>query len=84
MCGIFGAVSLNGYFERKDYDQFVKLTDLVSYRGPDAADYLALNLREKAVDCPPRFDVFLGHRGWRLSISPAQRINRWKGRREPG
>jgi len=78
MCGIFGAFKLKGLFQPEEFDRFVVLTDLVSYRGPDDSDYLALNSAEgralaSAGPSEP-FDVFLGHR--RLSIidlSPAGR-----------
>ena len=66
MCGILGAVDLDGAFDRKSHDQFVGLTDLVRYRGPDDAHYLTLNLRQRGVTSPNSFDVFLGSR--RLSI----------------
>jgi asparagine synthase (glutamine-hydrolysing) len=66
MCGIFGAIDLDGAFDRKSYDQFVGLTDLVRYRGPDDAGYLTLNLKQGEVAGPNSFDVFLGSR--RLSI----------------
>lgn len=64
MCGIFVAVDLEGYFSPADYDNFVKLTDVVAYRGPDAVGYL--RLRSKASPDAGKWDVFLGHR--RLSI----------------
>ena len=39
MCGIFSAISLGNPFDREDFNNFKKVTDLVSYRGPDAAGY---------------------------------------------
>lgn len=66
MCGIFGAVDLEGFFSPSDYNQFVKLTDLVSYRGPDAAGYRSLRVKPPSTGSSDRWDVFLGHR--RLSI----------------
>ena len=66
MCGIFGAASLAGTFDRRDYDRFVALTNLVRYRGPDATGYLAADLCYKVRHNPERFFLFLGHR--RLSI----------------
>jgi asparagine synthase (glutamine-hydrolysing) len=66
MCGIFGAASLAGPFDRGDYDRFVALTDLVRYRGPDAGGYLPADLRAEAWRNPERFQLFFGHR--RLSI----------------
>lgn len=65
MCGIFGAINFSGYFTIDDYDKFVKLTDIVSYRGPDASGYLAINLNQNSQN-KEKFHVFLGHR--RLSI----------------
>ncbi|MBI5663233.1 MULTISPECIES: asparagine synthase (glutamine-hydrolyzing) [Ignavibacterium] len=65
MCGIFGAVSLDEGFNQKNFEKFVELTDLVSYRGPDAADYKSFNSHNKSID-RNSFNIFLGHR--RLSI----------------
>ncbi|MFI5071280.1 MAG: asparagine synthase (glutamine-hydrolyzing) [Terriglobales bacterium] len=72
MCGVFGAVNLEGVFDGRSFEQFVELTDMVSYRGPDDSGYLALSLRQNGLENPDSFDVFLGSR--RLSIqdlSPA-------------
>jgi len=66
MCGIFGAINLDSFFNRSDYERFIKLTDLVHYRGPDASGYAAINVKRQTLDCSDMFDVFLGHR--RLSI----------------
>ena len=66
MCGIFGAVGLDGPFKRDEYEHFVAQTDLVAYRGPDDSGYLALNTSEQAVSDKTKFGIFLGHR--RLSI----------------
>lgn len=66
MCGIFGALGVNRHFDRPDWEKFVALTDLVSYRGPDASGYLAVDTQAKTLHQPDKFDIFLGHR--RLSI----------------
>jgi asparagine synthase (glutamine-hydrolysing) len=67
MCGIFGAINLTDFFNQSNYEQFVNLTDLVHYRGPDASGYLALNVKGQGlVNDKNKFDVFLGHR--RLAI----------------
>ena len=66
MCGIFGAVDLEGFFSPSDYKTFVELTDMVSYRGPDAAGYRSLRIKSSSGANPDKWDVFLGHR--RLSI----------------
>lgn len=66
MCGIFGAVDLEGFFSPSDYDRFVELTDMVSYRGPDAAGYRSLRVKSSPAPTSEKWDVFLGHR--RLSI----------------
>ncbi len=68
MCGIFGAQTLNGRFKKEQFNQFVSLTNIVQYRGPDAAGYRAFRIKH-TVDALPideSFDIFLGHR--RLSI----------------
>ena len=65
MCGIFGAVNLTSYFNKKDYLQYVSLTDLVSYRGPNAFSYAGIDHRDN-VKSDVKFNIFLGHR--RLSI----------------
>ena len=74
MCGFFGAIRFDGYFGREDYDKFRRLTDLVSYRGPDASGHRVFTLRgaDARVSDNDQFSVFFGHR--RLSIidlSPA-------------
>jgi len=66
MCGIFGAVNLNGFFDSADFERFSAQTDLVKYRGPDASGYTAIDLKNSLVASKEKFDVFLGHR--RLSI----------------
>lgn len=67
MCGIFGAVNLNRFFNKDAFQQFVELTNLVGYRGPDASGYHALNVKKPSSSCSTHeFDIFLGHR--RLSI----------------
>jgi asparagine synthase (glutamine-hydrolysing) len=72
MCGIFGAIDTRGCFGAELYSQFRRLTDCVSYRGPDDAGYLALDSNLFPIEEGAPFRVFLGHR--RLSIldlSPA-------------
>ena len=66
MCGIFGAVRTRGSFNATDYAQFRKLTDLVTYRGPDGFGYLAADVKSGKLQDQHQFDVFFGHR--RLSI----------------
>jgi asparagine synthase (glutamine-hydrolysing) len=66
MCGLFGAIHLQGRFPVERYGEFVGLTDLVSYRGPDAADYRAFDVKRGSSQPGDAFDVFLGHR--RLAI----------------
>ena len=70
MCGIFGSIKFRGCFNPEEFIRFVSLTDLVSYRGPDDSDYLAVSSANGSVfqqrDELQPFDVFLGHR--RLSI----------------
>jgi asparagine synthase (glutamine-hydrolysing) len=66
MCGIFGAVDVGGFFSPRDYDRFVGLTDLVSYRGPDASGYKSLRVKSSSGVSAEKWDVFLGHR--RLAI----------------
>jgi len=63
MCGIFGALELRGSFLPSDYTKFVRLTDMVAYRGPDGGGYQRLSVKSSE---PDAWDVFLGHR--RLSI----------------
>lgn len=65
MCGIFGAVSVSENFNANDFTQFKRLTDLVSYRGPDASDYRGFNSKERSID-NNNFNIFFGHR--RLAI----------------
>lgn len=65
MCGIFGAISFSENFNLNDFTQFKKLTDLVSYRGPDASDYKGFNSKERSID-NNNFNIFFGHR--RLAI----------------
>lgn len=65
MCGIFGAVNFTSYFNNNDYLKYISLTDLVSYRGPDASSYVGINHCDN-VKSENRFNIFLGHR--RLSI----------------
>lgn len=65
MCGIFGAISFSENFNANDLAQFKKLTDLVSYRGPDASDYKGFSSKQKSID-NNNFNIFFGHR--RLAI----------------
>jgi asparagine synthase (glutamine-hydrolysing) len=65
MCGIFGALSLGSYFTPHNYKSFIKATDLVSYRGPDASDYRTYDTTSKKLSIE-KFNLFFGHR--RLSI----------------
>jgi asparagine synthase (glutamine-hydrolysing) len=62
MCGIFGAINLNGKFQESEYQKFVGLTDVIAYRGPDSSGYE----KYSATESTGGFNVFLGHR--RLSI----------------
>jgi len=62
MCGLFGAVTTKGFFDPKDVNRYVGLTNLVSYRGPSDCGTVTLSTGGRADGC----DVFLGHR--RLSI----------------
>ncbi|GAB5045787.1 asparagine synthase (glutamine-hydrolyzing) [Thermodesulfovibrio sp. TK110] len=64
MCGIFGCINLNGFFTKEDYHRFIHLTEMVSYRGPNASGYVILNIKKSANE--NYFDAFLGHK--RLSI----------------
>ncbi|WP_337864985.1 asparagine synthase (glutamine-hydrolyzing) [Ignavibacterium sp.] len=65
MCGIFGAISFSDNFSVKDFNRFKELTDLVSYRGPDASAYKGFNSNTRLVDIN-NFNIFFGHR--RLAI----------------
>jgi len=65
MCGIFMAINTDGLFSAEEFVKFKNLTDLVQYRGPDDAGYLAIN-GKSAVSEGGRFNIFMGHR--RLSI----------------
>ncbi len=65
MCGIFGAISFDKNFDQKNFQQFIKLTDLVAYRGPDASDYKGFDSKRRTID-NNSFNIFFGHR--RLSI----------------
>ena len=66
MCGIFGALTSTPGFNRRDYETFVRLTNVVRYRGPDDYGFATFNVRTGQVDSRDSFDVFLGHR--RLSV----------------
>lgn len=65
MCGIFVAINLNSFYNESEGSSFIKLTDSVDYRGPDASGYITLNTQTNSLD-PSSFNAFLGHR--RLSI----------------
>jgi asparagine synthase (glutamine-hydrolysing) len=66
MCGIFGAINTTGFFESADFHHFVKLTNMVQYRGPDDSGHIQLQVKGSVVSDENLFDVFLGSR--RLSI----------------
>lgn len=66
MCGIFGAVKREGFFDKENFSAFVRLTDIVKYRGPDDAGYVVFNTVSPTTSSEKRFNIFLGHR--RLSI----------------
>jgi asparagine synthase (glutamine-hydrolysing) len=66
MCGIFGAISSGRRFDEKDFAQFVRQTDMVSYRGPDAAGYRVFDNDPAQIATSSSFETFIGHR--RLSI----------------
>jgi asparagine synthase (glutamine-hydrolysing) len=70
MCGIFGSIRFGGMFPSEEFNRFVRLTDMVAYRGPDDAGYIGLNTTDGSSFQDENqlrpFDVFLGHR--RLSI----------------
>jgi asparagine synthase (glutamine-hydrolysing) len=71
MCGIFGAINTDGFFDSAAFERFSKLNDMTSYRGPNDHGVYALKLKhsESTVDkstVDNCFDVFLGNR--RLSI----------------
>lgn len=65
MCGIFGAINTQSFFNSENYVNFVKATDIISYRGPDSAGYLGYDSLNNKKD-NNKFNIFLGHR--RLSI----------------
>ena len=65
MCGIFGAINFEGYFDQKDFYRYKELMDIVSYRGPDDADYKGFDFYSNE-NSDTKFNLFLGHR--RLSI----------------
>src|SRR5260370_4566860 len=66
MCGIFGAVNTNDFFDNTAFERFSSLNDLTRYRGPDDHGVCALKLKQCEGDFDDQFDVFLGNR-W-LSI----------------
>jgi len=66
MCGIFGAVNTEQFFDGAAFERFSKLNDVTSYRGPDDHGVHALKLKQQAGQTSDCFDVFLGNR--RLSI----------------
>jgi len=65
MCGIFGAISTQGFFNRDQYKLFCDLTDIISYRGPDNSGKLSIDTDSNNFSMD-QYNVFLGHR--RLSI----------------
>jgi len=66
MCGIFGAVNTEHFFDGAAFERFSKLNNLTSYRGPDDHGVHALKLKQSAGQMDDCFDVFIGNR--RLSI----------------
>ncbi len=66
MCGLFGAIKFNGFFNSKDHERFNNSLNLVSYRGPDSSGFMSFCTSEKMVGDVSKFNVFFGHR--RLSI----------------
>ena len=72
MCGIFGAISFDRPFDADSYKQFVNLTDMVQYRGPNDSGYLAIDSRRSRLGEANSFDIFLGNRRLAiLDLSPA-------------
>src|SRR5205807_6927385 len=72
MCGIFGAIAIGHKFEAGAFERFLRLTDLVHYRGPNDSGYITINMESGPARPSEAFDIFLGSR--RLSIldlSPA-------------
>lgn len=65
MCGIFAAINTAGQFTSENREAFLKSTELISYRGPDAQGTACLNSLQPGTD-PDKFNIFLGHR--RLAI----------------
>jgi len=72
MCGIFGGIASRGKFDASSFGRFVRLTELVHYRGPDDSGHLAIDMESGPVRPGERFDIFLGHRRLAiLDLSPA-------------
>lgn len=66
MCGIFGAINTEHFFDGAAFARFSDLNNVTSYRGPDDHGVYALKLKQSAEQTSDYFDVFLGNR--RLSI----------------
>jgi asparagine synthase (glutamine-hydrolysing) len=66
MCGIFGAINIDGFFDCAAFERFSKLNDVTSYRGPDDHGVFKLKLKRLPEQTGEHFDVFIGNR--RLSI----------------
>src|SRR5438874_1331828 len=65
MCGIFGAINTEGFFDRTAFQRFSELNDITSYRGPNDHGVHSLKIKTSSAR-ESDFDVFLGNR--RLSI----------------
>jgi len=66
MCGIFGYIDLQKFFNDDLVEKLKALTDLVHYRGPDGRNFLTLNYQAGIRKNSLESNVFLGHR--RLAI----------------
>jgi asparagine synthase (glutamine-hydrolysing) len=66
MCGIFGAINVNGFFTAADFERFSALNELTSYRGPDEHGVRGLKVKNSEGAADGQFDLFLGSR--RLAI----------------
>ena len=61
MSGIFGAINLKEYYNIEYFYKFIKLTNLVDYRGPDSFAYTTLDFNIGVLN-KNNFNVFLGQR----------------------
>jgi asparagine synthase (glutamine-hydrolysing) len=66
MCGIFGALRWQGFYDAADQQRFLAATNLASHRGPDDCGFITLYAHGQEESRTDRFQIFLGHR--RLSI----------------